>query len=68
MGSLFSQFTLRCQSMNGSLTIKKHANKIVNGFLLDTKTNAQKKKKKKKSNLKTKRKNPIISVSAAFCF
>ena len=66
MGSLFSQFTLRCQSMNGSLTIKKHANKIVNGFLLETEKNAQKKNKKKET--KNKRKNPIISVSAAFCF
>ena len=50
MGSLFSQFTLRCQSMNGSLTIKKHANKIVIGFLLETEKNAQKKKKKKNLN------------------
>ena len=53
--------------MNGSLTIKKHANKIVNGFLLETEKNAQKKKIKKKK-LKTKEKTLLFRFQLPFAF
>ena len=52
--------------MNGSLTIKKHANKIVNGFLLETEKNAQ--KKNKKSKLKTKEKTLLFRFQLPFAF
>ena len=67
MGSLF--FTVHTEvSIYEWLIDHKKARKQNSQWLFTRYQNERPKKKKKKSNLKTKRKNPIISVSAAFCF